>query len=430
MYNRIIIALTGCMVMLASCSPSSKSLRKNARVLLASPALANAHTGIAVYDLATDKPVYNYQSGKYFVPASNVKLATCYAVMKFLGDSLPALQYAKDVNGTMLIAGTGDPTLLHPDFTRQPVIEFLKKHPLVTWKEPLVDEPLGSGWSWDDYNEEYMVQRSALPVYGNVVRLKFADGSVHTIPSLFEPQLQQDGALTNGFHVSRNWDDNTFHLMPGSAKQQDVPFYVNPGIVKQILQSATGSSINVDGSGIMPAGTSTIYSQLTDSMLRPMMFRSDNFFAEQSLMMVGKALLGRFDVQGTTDTLLKAQMADLPQKPRWVDGSGLSRYNLFTPADMVSILKKISLLPRGLDRMKAVLPTGGQGTFRNYFVSDSSFIYGKTGTLSGVVALSGLLYTKKGKPLLFSILVNNNRASATDVRRAVEQFVLKIREEY
>ena len=60
--------------------------------------------------------------------------------------------------------------------------------------------------------------------------------------------------------------------------------------------------------------------------------------------------------------------------------------------------------------------------------SEEGFIFAKTGTLSGVVALSGFIYTKKNKMLIFSILVNNHQASATQVRRAMEKFVLGLRE--
>ena len=129
------------------------------------------------------------------------------------------------------------------------------------------------------------------------------------------------------------------------------------------------------------------------------------------------------------DTILKTDFKDLPQKPGWVDGSGLSRYNLFTPQDLVSILNKMKN-EFGMERVKRIFPTGDQGTLANYFTSDSDYIYAKTGTLSGVVTLSGYLYTKKGKELIFSVLVNNHQASGTEVRRAVEKFLQGVRNRY
>jgi D-alanyl-D-alanine carboxypeptidase/D-alanyl-D-alanine-endopeptidase (penicillin-binding protein 4) len=83
-----------------------------------------------------------------------------------------------------------------------------------------------------------------------------------------------------------------------------------------------------------------------------------------------------------------------------------------------------------MDRLKALLPTGGRGTLSNFYKQDSGYIYAKTGTLSGVVALSGYLYTKKNKMLIFSVLVNNHAGNATAIRRKVESFLVNIRNHY
>jgi D-alanyl-D-alanine carboxypeptidase/D-alanyl-D-alanine-endopeptidase (penicillin-binding protein 4) len=66
----------------------------------------------------------------------------------------------------------------------------------------------------------------------------------------------------------------------------------------------------------------------------------------------------------------------------------------------------------------------------SYYKKDSGFIYAKTGTLSNNCALSGYLITKKGKLLIFSVLVNNYQTGATPVRKAVEKFLQAIREKY
>jgi D-alanyl-D-alanine carboxypeptidase/D-alanyl-D-alanine-endopeptidase (penicillin-binding protein 4) len=84
----------------------------------------------------------------------------------------------------------------------------------------------------------------------------------------------------------------------------------------------------------------------------------------------------------------------------------------------------------GMERIKVILPTGDEGTLESRFKAESGYIFAKTGTLSGVVALSGFLYTKKGKLLIFSTLVNNHNGSATDVRRAMEKFLQVIRNKY
>jgi D-alanyl-D-alanine carboxypeptidase/D-alanyl-D-alanine-endopeptidase (penicillin-binding protein 4) len=84
----------------------------------------------------------------------------------------------------------------------------------------------------------------------------------------------------------------------------------------------------------------------------------------------------------------------------------------------------------GMERIKDILPTGGTGTLENYYRADSNYIFAKTGTLSGVVSLSGFLYTRRNRLLIFSILVNNHHASATDIRKAEEKFVNGIRNKY
>ena len=61
--------------------------------MLDAPSLQTAHVGISIYEPATNKYWYDYQGDKYFVPASNTKIPTCYAAMKYLGDSLVGLKY-------------------------------------------------------------------------------------------------------------------------------------------------------------------------------------------------------------------------------------------------------------------------------------------------------------------------------------------------
>jgi D-alanyl-D-alanine carboxypeptidase/D-alanyl-D-alanine-endopeptidase (penicillin-binding protein 4) len=160
-------------------------------------------------------------------------------------------------------------------------------------------------------------------------------------------------------------------------------------------------------------------------MLRPLMLRSDNFFAEQSLLMAGRKLTGLLDESEATYAIGKALFANLPQPPRWADGSGLSRYNLFTPMDMVWILDRMRS-EFGMERVKGLFPTAGLGTLRSYSAVLKGSLHAKTGTLSGVVSLSGYLKTRKGRTLVFSILINNHRRQSQELRSLIERLLLDL----
>ena len=434
--------LTSIFCILSSCSLQKQISKSVSPFVLNDSSLKTAHVGISIYEPAANKYWFNYQSEHYFTPASNTKIPTCYAAMRYLGDSLEgALKMETDT--AIFILPTGDPTLLHPDFKNQPVISFLKnatKKIYITdllWK----DHPLGSGWSWDDYNDSYMAERSPMPVYGNIIKWTQENNGIDPSVVYSTPevnwQVDFDTAQPSNFFVRRSVAENHYTITEGKEKlkEQEVPFVTNgisaalellPDTIHKTISLATGyQRLFLD----RPVRETTIHSQPTDSVLKPMMHRSDNFFAEQVLLMVAHKFNISMSDERVIDTLLKTIFKDLPQKPGWVDGSGLSRYNLFSPKDLVFILNKMKN-DFGMERIKNLFPSGNEGTLANYYVSESGFIFAKTGTLSGVIALSGFLYTKKNKLLIFSVLVNNHNSSGTLVRRAVEKFIHTIRERY
>jgi D-alanyl-D-alanine carboxypeptidase/D-alanyl-D-alanine-endopeptidase (penicillin-binding protein 4) len=436
---------------LAACSPQQYLGKQARKSLLQTAPLDHAHVGISVYDPLENKYLFNYQADKYFVPASNTKIVTCYAGMKYLGDSLTGIHYIEN-DTALLVIPAGDPTLLHPDFLRQPVIDFLKaaRKKIYITDQHWQSDALGAGWSWGDYNASYMPERSPLPVYGNTLRWIQENSEQQGTGSEFEPtpfiysipeidwkvRFNTDTAR-RGFYVRRHRDENTFVITQGpeKRKEQQVPFITNSlAAAIELLADTIGKAVHIATrpADKMFSGYSfpgTVYSQPTDSMLKILMHRSDNFFAEQTLLMVSNSLLQVMNDDKVIDSLLQTDFKDLPQMPRWADGSGLSRYNLFTPQDFVTILQKMRN-EFGMDRIKAIFPTGGRGTLTGYYRQDSGYIYAKTGTLSGVVALSGYLVTRKNRTLIFSVLVNNHNGSATAVRRAVEAFLVNIRNRY
>ena len=416
---------------LTSCSVSKQISKQAEKILITDSAIRTGHIGISIYEPATGTYWYNYNSDKNFIPASNTKLFTLYAGMKYLGDSLVGIRYNNLIDSNITyITPTGDPTFLHPDFRKQPVLEFIQKQSNIIINRPSYFDAYSKGWAWDDHTESFMTPRSSFPIYGNLVNIKWIKpDSLLIYPKYFHKEIEKSNRFPNGFDLIKQFGNNHLMFLEGDEKNKAVPFEADISTVidllKDTLKNKTISS-NIENNF---RGINIIYSQPSDSLFKPMMHNSDNFFAEQTLLMAGNEHIGYMSDEDMIDTLLKNDLKDIPQKPGWVDGSGLSRYNLFTPRSFIYILEKMKN-EFGMERLKVILPTGGEGNLKNYFIKDSSYIYAKTGTLSNNCALSGFLITGKGKLLIFSVLANNYQSGAGPVRRAVAQFLSGIREKY
>lgn len=195
------------------------------------------------------------------------------------------------------------------------------------------------------------------------------------------------------------------------------------------LQDTLHKEVVIENEPIEISKAHVLYAQPTDSLLKIMMHRSDNFFAEQTLLMVSNKKLGVMNDEKIIDTLLKEDFKSLPQHPKWVDGSGLSRYNLFSPNDFVWLLAKMKD-DMGMDRIKNILPTGNAGTLKGLYINYGDRIFAKTGTLSNNVALSGYLLTRHNKTLIFSVLINNHLSQAAAIRKSIEAFLCRLIEAY
>ena len=420
-----------------------KIARLTEKTLLSQSILSSAHIGISIYDLEKKEYIYELNPEKYFIPASNTKLFTLYAGMKYLGDSITGAYYRLS-NDTIYVLPAGDPTYLHPDFNIHPVHDFLnnsnKKIVVIdNGKDPV---PYGKGWAWDDQQENYMPQRSALPGCGNLLHLEWIKKTIIN-PDEFQYDLAVMNTDIPDFAIEKKTDtgltENTITRVPGTnhfavmvnnklkSFTQDIPFETmgkQAGFMiwqHSLYHMATLEKMStVDRKDFTP-----LRSQKSDSVFSMMMHRSDNFYAEQTLLMAANEKLGHMDEKEMIDTLLNSDMTDIPQRPRWVDGSGLSRYNLFSPRDFIYILDKLQR-EFGMNRLTNILPTGGTGTLKNHFQSDSNFIFAKTGSMSNQFCLSGIFYNESSHPFLFSVMLNNFPGKAAEVRKAVEKYLTAI----
>ncbi len=423
---------------LLSCSTTAQLSNKITENFLADTAIQGALMGVSIYEPAVNKFLFKHNAEKYFTPASNTKLFSMYAGLTFLGDKLPGLRYLQ-TDTALFIFPTADPTFLWSEYAKQPVYDFLKDKNNIILVTPNFTDYLANGWSWEDYKDYFMAQRSEFPVYGNIVTVTKKNNKVSVSPPSFPYKIIEENNTAGkpAFVLNRSWgyDSVTILLNKDNIKDAEevITFephmknfikYLSDTLKKNVgvqMQSSKNFLKNND------ASLSMIYSQPTDSLLKPMMHRSDNFFAEQTLLMASNEVLGYMNYDSIINYILTHNLKDLPQKPQWVDGSGLSRYDLFTPDDFVFLLNKLKD-NFGMERLKNILATGGTGTLKYYYQKDAGYIFAKTGTLNNNCALSGYLITKKNKLYLFSVLANNYTGGATPIRRAVEKFLSEVRD--
>ena len=414
-----------------SCSPiSKKSLDK---IFRQTDRVHQDHTGFAVYNLDKKKSVYEYKSGHYFTPASNIKIFTFFSCLSILGDSVPALKYVQRKD-SLIFWGTADPSFLYKEvYDNNRVYTFLKSTtlPLYFSDNNFKTTNFGSGWAWDDYNDYYSAERSAFPVYGNLLSLHSFKGKTDVQPPYLKNYVKT-GDKEKKAKVIRRLEGNEFTFHPGFAQQEfeaNVPFKVAGELTANLLSDTLRKIVRLVQTPISKSAL-TVYSLPVDSLYKVMMQESDNFIAEQLLLMCSQTISDTLKPEIAIRYMKKNFLHDLTDEPQWVDGSGLSRYNLVTPRSIVQLWEKIYYrIPR--ERLFALLATGGKsGTIKGWYNADEPYIFGKTGSLSNNHSLSGYLVTKKGKTLIFSFMNNNFTTSTNEIRRNMEKILRTIYEKY
>lgn len=420
--NAVILILS---VLLVGCSASrERKLNKNLVNKINSGSFENQFTGCIIFDPATKDTLFHFNSEKYFLPASNAKIFTLYTALEVLPNQIPSLKYISK-NDTLYVEGTGDPSALHPIFKDSTVMHFLAKSKNIALHlNNFLEDNYGPGWSWEDYDQYYAPARSPLPLYGNITAISKLD-TFRVIPPIF-----RDSILFSASVKKRKLNQNIFYFDPQRKDTLEVPFVINDKITKTLLEKALNKEIKLIPE--MPKGPKEIlYGIPSDSLYKKMMHESDNFIAEQLLLISSSMLKDTLKGKIARDYILANQLSSLRQSPRWVDGSGLSRYNLFTPESIMEVLYRLYLdLPK--DRLFSLFPAGGKnGTLKDWFKGNPKpYIYAKSGSMGNTYCISGYLLTSSEKTLIFSFMNNHYRRPTANLKNEMTIIFEMMRDTY
>lgn len=395
--------------------PDPPSLEERIAGLLADPAVRGRQVGLLVTD-RSGKPVASHHADRALLPASTEKLPVAAAALHALGPDFRYETQARAtapvradgvLDGSVVLVGSGDPALGTPEFGR--ARPDRPRTPLEGIADQIVDagvrritggvlgdpgafpnEPFAPGWP-----DRYVEQDNTTPVSGLTIdagRRLFREGGRLASEVSSEPASTAAVRL-HGLLVER-------------------------GV--SIDGGAAGTSRPPESPTVLARASSP---PLTE-MLRYTLRRSDNHFADAIFRTIGRVMADDASwgggARGTQQALSRLDLRHQPDV--LADGSGLSRHNRLSPSFLVEldVAMHESTLARQWHELMAV--AGDSGTLRRRLrgTPAEGRLRGKTGSLSDVRALSGVVVGPDGDRYHFAVLGNGLDSEGNQAVRALQ----------
>lgn len=403
---------------------------------------------------------FAHNEHKFFVPASNNKMATtATAFLKFGPEHVLKTDFLL-FNNTLCIKASGDASLTSQGLQAALVslAPVLSKVPSV---DVVVDDTLfgpqdcPEGWEWGDMTEDYgAIPTPALLDHG-IVQIVVSPGLTVGSPvqlSLPNPAdgayIKIDSSLAN---TTSSFSSNTLNYayvlresdvlrIFGNIPINSDPITINvaahdPGarmsaVSAYYLRKAGVSAVSFGRSNCAVRNNWSVLLSLPSLPLRNIMNHtlqtSDNLEAEIYMRLQGPTFTWENYPAALKAVKESLSAHDVDSGSFFqTDGSGLGRSNLLAPYGAVSLLKVM----RSLEWM-TYLPVGGvSGTLADRYIGTvaQGRVHAKTGSLTGVITLSGYIAprSKNGTWFIFSVLNNGSSDVDSDtVRASIDSIVV------
>jgi D-alanyl-D-alanine carboxypeptidase/D-alanyl-D-alanine-endopeptidase (penicillin-binding protein 4) len=418
-----------------------------------------SNAAIRIISLTEGETLYDLNGELALNPASNQKLFTSACALSELG---PAYMFSTRVfadtasPARIIIRGSGDPLLTTKDIDTLAVAIRAAVPAASSWTlagdiSMFDDLSRGAGWAWDDEPDPSAMFISPLSLNGNTVRVRVHPGRtpgdsarVEIDPPTSYVQVENtattDTAGSRGtIDVSRNWREHLNSItVKGAISLRDTPLTVTLSITDPHWYTLTVLREKLESWGLrcngilldtVPHGAPEIArcEHRLDSVLTYMNLTSDNLSAENVLKAIAVQRWGTPGSAAAGAEAVKLFIGGIGIDTARVviaDGSGVSRYDLTSPAAITGLLASMKRRGDLFRTWYATLPVAGEsGTIagRMRGTPAQGNLRAKTGTLEGVSALSGFVTTADGEELAFSILMEHYPAGGREYRRVQDR---------
>jgi D-alanyl-D-alanine carboxypeptidase/D-alanyl-D-alanine-endopeptidase (penicillin-binding protein 4) len=420
---------------------------------------------IAVIKADTGEVIYSHDANKAMMPASNMKIVTSAAALKYLG---PDYKFTTEVGlcgDTLVVKGSGDPLLgdevTDAKYQREPgwifkdVAAALKQNNKTVIKDIIVDssifddERVHPNWPKEQLNQWYACEVSGLNYNDNCIAITVNNtgGNVTIgirpetgfIKITNEAVPIQKGKSAVGAY--RNLTLNSISIK-GKCQKQEGPFDVaieKPAEFFGFLlrEHLAGAGIKVDGQIIeKPVPEDCDYKKIAEysTPIADCLARCN----KNSLGLAAEALFKTIAAKAAPDgkngswargrEIISGYMLELGiERGEFYidDGSGLSRENKLSANAITKVLLDV-YKGKNWEVYKNSLATGGvDGTIGKYFKEEKykGKIFGKTGYIAGVTTFSGVCSGKRGD-YIFSILANKSRGGTREALNDIAKAIM------
>ncbi len=357
--------------------------------------------GIEVADAATRDVLYDDNAGALATPASTTKLATAVTALALLGPDARFSTSVRQVSGGIVLVGGGDPTLA------------VHAYPASDYPHPATLAALAAATA------------RALKADGHTsVRLGY-DTSLYSGPDMAPGWTYGDVYSGNVTPIVSLEADQGRLTPAGTLEDSDDPVNYSPRTTDPagMTAAAFAALLGQDGitvtSGpspsVAPAGApalASVSSPTLSQIVEQMLQESNNVIAENLARHVAIAMGMPATFAGAADAVTtELRRLGVTTPISLVDGSGLSPEDGIAPETLVRILEVAAGTPRLRSVITGLPVAGFTGTLS---AGDSVFggiggaargvVRAKTGNLSTVAALAGLVYDSSGRLLIFAIM--------------------------
>ena len=414
-----------------------------------------ATMGISVVSLRTGKTIYELNSEKLLMPASNIKLFTCAAALNFLGRDFSFFTNVLKQDENAILQGGGDPDLTIKDLDSLAYAVSKKIDIIDTLflDDTFLDSVyFGNGWMWDEGPWWYAAPVGALSVNDNCVDFYVQPGKkgqnaiINYFPNTSYISFQNQSLTVNKktnlkkLKIDRDWSarKNDFSVNGEIFYKKEIdtlrrnihdPTMFTGVLFKEMLEKY-GLKVNYVMKKEVNSKVDTLAMHESLPLIESasnLMNESDNLTAELFIKTIGRHNITQGNWKGGLDgvksLLASSALIDTSQL-RIADGSGVSRYNLTSAKQLTSFLVWVYKSQYKNDFI-STLPGGGKrnGTLERRLKTEGKYVKAKTGGLSGVSNLSGYVFSPHYGPVAFSLLMSGYRGSSQPYRELQDAII-------